>query len=154
MRILFVCLGNICRSTMAQSVMTHLVWQADIDDWTIDSAGTSDEETGNPPHAGTQRKLAEVGVAVVPHRARQMSDADYGAYDLIVYMDKQNEAALLRRFGGDADGKLRALLSFAPASYTKGRTEVADPWWTGNFDATYDDIMAGCTGILETYTNT
>lgn len=134
---------------MAESVFSYLA-----PTWDVDSAGTSNEEEGNPPHPGTQQKLAKEHIPLVPHRARQVSQEDYDAYDLIVYMDEQNRRSLLRIFGGDPKHKLHALLEFAPKSYREERLSVADPWWTGNFDLTYDDILAGCKGILKTYTNT
>lgn len=133
---------------MAESVLTYLVQKNQIEGWKIDSAGTSDEERGNPPHPGTCAKLKKEGIPVVPHRAREITSYDYDIYDMIVYMDEQNKRALLNRFRGDPEHKLHALLEFAPASYTCGRTDVDDPWWTGNFDITYEDIMQGCKAIL------
>lgn len=150
-RVLFVCHGNICRSTMAQSVMRDLVDRAGVaDDWVIDSAATSTEELGAGPHPGTRRKLAEEGVPLVPHRARQIRRDEYGDWDLIVYMDDENRRWLGRILGGDPDGKVVPLLSFAP-EHARGRDEVADPWYTGNFDDTWDDVLAGCEGLLERY---
>lgn len=144
-RILFVCHGNICRSTMAQFVMEDLVRRAGLsDEFEIDSAATSTEEIGNPPHPGTVGKLAAMGVPAREHRARQVARAEYGAWDLIVYMDAENERGLRRIFDGDPDGRCERLLSFAG----RDGEDVADPWYTGDFDATYRDVLAGCEGLL------
>lgn len=114
-------------------------------EFVIDSAVTSTEEIGNPPHHGTVAKLREVGIPVVAHRARQVRRAEYGDWDHIVYMDAEN-ARGLRRIFGDAgpDGKITRLLD-----WTECPGDVADPWYTGNFDATYRDVLAGCTAMLE-----
>lgn len=145
-RILFVCHGNICRSTMAQFVMEDLVRRAGrASEFEIDSAATSTEEIGSRPHPGTVTKLAEVGVPVGEHRARQVRRDEYGAWDLIVYMDAENERGLRRLLGGDPDGKCVRLLSFAG----RDGEDVADPWYTGDFDATYRDVLAGCEGLLK-----
>lgn len=144
-RILFICHGNICRSTMAQSVMSELVRRAGrSDEFTIDSAATSTEELGNPPHHGTVAKLREVGIPVIPHRARQIRRAEYGDWDHIIYMDGQNRRNLMRILGRDPEGKVSRLLD-----WTDRPGDVADPWYTGNFDATYRDVLAGCTALLE-----
>lgn len=145
-RVLFICHGNICRSTMAESVFAELVRRAGREgEFVIDSAATSTEEIGNPPHHGTVAKLREVGIPVVAHRARQVRRAEYGDWDHIVYMDAEN-ARGLRRIFGDAgpDGKITRLLD-----WTECPGDVADPWYTGNFDATYRDVLAGCTAMLE-----
>lgn len=144
-RILFVCHGNICRSTMAQFVMEELVRRAGRShEFTIDSAATSTEEIGSPPHPGTVSKLCQVGVPVGEHRARQITRGEYDDWDLIVYMDAENERGLRRILGGDPAGKCVRLLSLA------GRAgDVADPWYTGDFDATYCDVLAGCEALLE-----
>ena len=108
------------------------------------SAATSTEEIGNPPHRGTVAKLREVGIPVVAHRARQVRRAEYGNWDHIVYMDAENARGLRRIFGSDPDGKISRLLD-----WTDRPGDVADPWYTGNFDATYRDVLAGCTAMLE-----
>ena len=131
-RVLFICHGNICRSTMAESVFTELVRRA------------GRAEIGNPPHHGTVAKLREVGIPVVAHRARQVRRAEYGDWDHIVYMDAENARGLRRIFGDDPDGKITRLLD-----WTDRPGDVADPWYTGNFDATYRDVIAGCTAMLE-----
>ena len=144
-KILMVCHGNICRSTMAESVMTHLVNQHHLQDQIIiNSAATSREEIGNPPHYGTVRKLEQVGIPVIPHRAVQMTRNDYLEYDYLIGMDTANIRNMIKIAGGDSKGKIYKLLSFAG----EGR-DVADPWYTGDFDATYRDVLAGCEGFLD-----
>ena len=144
-KILFVCHGNICRSTMAEYVMKHLVRKAGLEgEFYIDSAATSREEIGNGVHHGTRRKLAQMGVPCGDHRARQMTRADYDKFDLLIGMDNANIRNMTRIAGGDPDGKIRMMLD-----YTNRPGEVADPWYTGNFDETWDDIFEGCTNLLE-----
>ena len=144
-KVLMVCHGNICRSTMAQSVLQHLVNNRGLSDlFYIDSAATSREEIGNSPHYGTVRKLKQVGIPVIPHRAVQMTRQDYLEYDYLIGMDTANIRNMNTIVGGDPKGKIYKLLSFAG----EGR-DVADPWYTGDFDATYRDVMAGCEGFLE-----
>lgn len=144
-KVLFICHGNICRSTMAESVFTHMVQTRHIDYlFEIASAATSREEIGNGPHYGTVNKLREVGLPVVPHRAVQMTRADYEYYDYLIGMDTANIRNMTRIAGGDPDGKIYKLLSFAGS----GR-DVADPWYTGDFEATYADVDAGCKALLE-----
>lgn len=143
-RIMFVCHGNICRSTMAQFVFADLVDRAGrAGEFVIDSAATSREEIGNPPHHGTVRKLRQAGVPVLEHRARQITRDDYNDWDLIIYMDANNERNLMRLLGGDPENKCRKLMSYAGNS-----RDVADPWYTSDFDATYRDVLAGCQGLL------
>lgn len=144
-KILLICHGNICRSTMAESVMTHLVTQRHLTHlFTISSAATSREEIGNPPHYGTVNKLRQVGIPVVPHRAVQMTGADYENYDYLIGMDSANIRNMTRIAGGDPDGKIYKLLSFVGSD-----RDVADPWYTGDFDATYRDVLAGCEALLK-----
>ena len=143
-KVLFICHGNICRSTMAESVMTYLVNERGISDkFYIFSAATSTEEIGNPPHYGTVRKLREVGIPVVPHRAVQLTKADYDKYDYLIGMDSANIRNMTRICGGDPQGKIRRLLSFAGKE-----RDIADPWYTGNFDETYSDVLEGCLALL------
>ena len=143
-KILLVCHGNICRSTMAQSVLQHLVNNRGLSDlFYIDSAATSREEIGNGPHYGTVRKLGQVGIPVIPHKAIQMTRQDYLDYDYLIGMDTANIRNMNAIAGGDPQGKIYKLLSFAG----EGR-DVADAWYTGDFDATYRDVMAGCEGFL------
>lgn len=143
-KILFVCHGNICRSTMAESVFTHLVKQRGLSDhFEIHSAATSREEIGNPPHYGTVNKLKQVDIPVVTHRAIQMTKADYDYYDYLIGMDSANIRNMNRIAGGDSEGKIYKLPSFAGLS-----KDIADPWYTGNFDETYEDVLEGCKAFL------
>ena len=143
--ILFVCHGNICRSPMAEFVMKDLVRRKKLEDrFRIASAATSREELGNPVYPPARRKLAEHCIACAGHRARQMTKADYDDFDLIVCMDRNNIRNALRITGGDPQHKIVLLLDFAG----RAGEEVADPWYTGDFDATWDDIVRGCEGLL------
>ena len=129
---------------MAQFVFQDMVDRAGrADEFVIDSAATSREEIGNPPHRGTVNKLREAGVPVLPHRARQIERDEYGAWDQIVYMDAENARGLRRILGDDPDDKCVRLLDF-----TDSPRDVADPWYTGDFDATYRDVVAGCEDLL------
>ena len=144
-KILFVCHGNICRSPMAESVMTHLVQEAGLSgEFYIQSAATSREEIGNSVHHGTVKKLRQMGVPLVPHRAVQMTRVDYDKYDLIIGMDQWNRKNMLRILGGDPEGKVHLLLDF-----TDRKGDIADPWYTGDFDETYRDVLEGCRALLE-----
>lgn len=143
-KILFVCHGNICRSPMAQSVMTHLVAQSGLQrDFQIDSAATSREEIGNPVHPGTRKKLQQEQIPLIPHQATQMRRQDYENYDLLIPMDRNNFRNMYRIVGDDPQGKIRLLLDF-----TTRPGDIADPWYTGDFDTTYRDILEGCQGLL------
>ena len=144
-RVLFICHGNICRSTLSESVFTHMVKTAGLQNqFIIDSFATSREEIGNPPHYGTVNKLREVGIPLVPHRAKQITLADYDKFDFIIAMDTANIRNLNRMLNNDPEGKIYKLLSFAGSD-----ADIADPWYTGDFDATYDDVTRGCKGLLE-----
>lgn len=143
-KVLFVCHGNICRSTMCESVMTHLVKQRGLEEnFKIASAATSREEIGNPPHYGTVNKLREVGIPLVPHKAVQMTRKDYDDYDYLIGMDDWNIKNMQRIAGGDPEHKMHKLLEFAGST-----RDIADPLYTGNFDVTYDDILEGCEAFL------
>lgn len=145
-KILFICHGNICRSTMAQFVFQHYVEEAGLSDrFEIDSAATSREEIGNGPHRGTVRKMNEVGIPVLPHRARQVTKEDYFYYDLLIIMDQENLWGIRRIIKDDPEEKIHLLLE-----YCGEERNVADPWYTGDFDATYRDVSRGCTALLET----
>ena len=143
-RILFVCHGNICRSPMAEFVMKSLVQEAGLEDnFLIESAATSAEEIGNPVYPPARRKLAEHGIGCQGKTARQMTRADYERYDLLVGMDSRNIRNMLRICGGDPEGKISMLMD-----YTRRPGDVADPWYTGDFDATWRDVQEGCRGLL------
>ena len=145
-KILFVCHGNICRSTMAQFVFQHMVNEAGLSDqFEIESAATSREEIGNGPHRGTIRKMQEVGIPILPHRARQVTKQDYDHYDLLIIMDAENLWGIRRIIRDDPANKIHMLLE-----YTGEDRDVADPWYTGDFDTTYDDVSRGCRALLET----
>ena len=144
-KILFVCLGNICRSPMAEFVMKDLVKKLGREaEFEIASAATSREELGNPVYPPARKKLAENGIGCAGKTARQMQPEDYDAYDVIVGMDSSNLRNMRRIAGGDPEGKLHLLLDF-----TNRPGDVADPWYTGNFDATWRDVNEGCRGLLQ-----
>ena len=144
-KVLFVCHGNICRSTLAESVFTYKVKRLGLaDHFTIDSFATSREEIGNPPHSVSVNKLREVGIPLVPHRAKQITWADYNNFDYIIGMDSANIRNLNRMLKNDPEGKIYKFLTFAGS----GR-DIADPWYTGIFDATYEDVVEGCEGFLK-----
>ena len=143
-RILFVCHGNICRSPMAESVMTHMVNQQGLgESFLIRSAATSTEEIGNPVHYGTVDILRKHGIPLIPHRAVQMQKADYDKYDCIIGMDKLNERNIMRILRTDPEGKVYSLLDFSD-----NPRPIADPWYTGDFVITYNDITEGCEALL------
>ena len=144
-KILFVCHGNICRSPMAEFVMKELVRRAGREnDFLIESAATSREELGNDMHYGTRQKLHEMGIPFTRRAARQITRADYDRYDYLVAMDDENIWYMNRCWSPDPAHKIVRLLSYA------GKTrDIADPWYTGNFDQTYEDILEGCTAFLE-----
>ena len=143
-KVLFICHGNICRSTMAQFVFQDMVNKKGVaDKFYIDSAATSREDIGNSTHWGTVNKLKKVGVPVLSHKAKQITKKDYDEFDYIIAMDSNNIRNINRLLNGDPEGKVSKLLSFAGS----GR-DIADPWYTGNFDVTYDDIVEGCTALL------
>ena len=144
-KVLFICHGNICRSTMAQFVFQHMVNTRGLSDlFHIDSAATSREEIGNGPHYGTVNKMREVGIPVLPHRAVQMTKKDYNEYDFLLGMDEANIRNMRRIAGGDSDQKIHMLLD-----YSKNPRAIADPWYTGNFDVTYSDVVEGCNAFLQ-----
>jgi len=145
MRILFVCHGNICRSPMAEFVMKHLVAEAGLSDqFEIASAATSTEEIGNPVYPPVRRKLAEHGIGCEGKTACQMTRDDYRYYDKVVAMDRNNLRNLRRMFGDDTDHKISLLMD-----HTHRPGDVADPWYTGDFEATWRDVLEGCRGLLD-----
>lgn len=141
--VLFICHGNICRSTMAQSVMAHLLKEQGMDDVLVDSAGTSSEEEGNGVHPGTQRKLRAVAIPCIPHRARQITRSDMKNFDMFVCMEAVNVRNLKRMMPPELHHKISLLLE-----YTGSSDDIDDPWYTGDFNATFNDIMAGCQALL------
>lgn len=144
-RILFVCHGNICRSPMAECVLKEMVRRRGLKgQFVIDSAATSTEEIGNPVHDGTRRKLNEVGIPLCGHHSVQLCRADYDKYDYILGMDTPNIRNILRMVKGDPKEKVHRLLDFSDRP-----RDIADPWYTGNFDVTYDDIVEGCEALLK-----
>lgn len=143
-RILFVCHGNICRSPMAEFLMRDLVKKAGLEgQFHIESAATSTEEIGNPVYPPARRKLAEHGISCAGKTSRQLAKADYAQYDLLIGMDRANIRNMNRICGGDPDGKIKLLLD-----YTARPGDVADPWYTGDFDATWRDVLEGCRELL------
>lgn len=147
-KILFICHGNICRSPMAEFVMKDLVKSAGReDDFYIASAATSNEEIGNNIHYGTRNKLKEKQIPFENRHAVRITEADYGKYDCIIAMDKNNIKNSIKIFGDDADGKIHLLLDFTGES-----RDVADPWYTGDFDKTFDDVLKGCKALLNYFT--
>lgn len=145
-RILFVCHGNICRSPMAEFVMKDIVEKAGLqDEFHIESAATSTEEIGNEVYPPARRKLAEHGISCKGKTARQMRRADYERFDLLIGMDEWNIRNMNRICDGDPNGKIHKLLD-----YTTRKGDVADPWYTGDFDATWRDVTEGCQCLLKT----
>ena len=143
-RILFVCHGNICRSPMAEFVMKDLVEKAGVaQQFLIESAATSTEEIGNSVYPPARRKLAEHGISCQGKTARQMARLDYGRYDLLIGMDSWNIRNMRAISGGDPEGKIRMLMD-----YTNRPGDVADPWYTGDFEATWRDVLEGCEALL------
>ena len=147
-RIMFVCHGNICRSPMAEFVMRDLAMKAGrANEFRIASCATTSEEIGNPVHPGTRRMLAAHGIACEVRRD------EYKSWDLFVAMDDENVRDLNRIFRKDPEGKVHKLMEFAGAAgpvapSTASARDVADPWYTGDFEATWDDVYAGCQGLL------
>lgn len=147
-KILFVCHGNICRSPMAEFVMKHLVREAGlIDNILVESKALHRDEIGSDTHRGTREVLHAHNIPFSKRRATLMTAADYSAFDIIIGMDTENMHDLDRLTGGDPDGKIRRLLS-----YIGEERDVADPWYTGNFEVTYRDVDAGCRALLKALT--
>ncbi|WP_124727101.1 low molecular weight protein-tyrosine-phosphatase [Staphylospora marina] len=145
--VLFVCLGNICRSPMAEAVFRHYVEKEGLSGRIrIDSAGTGDWHIGEPPHHGTRKKLDEVGISHAGLRARQVKPSDFDEFTYIIGMDDSN-VANLKKLAGSRDVTVHRFVDFIPGTRY---TEVPDPWYTGNFDETYELVSKGCRHLLET----
>ena len=143
-KVMFVCHGNICRSTMAEFVFKDMVKKAGLESkFKIASSATSREEIGNGVHYGTRQKLNSVGISCEGKYAVQLTKEDYREYDYIIAMDSYNVRNIERLIGPDTENKVCKLLDFADGG------DIADPWYTGNLDETYDDVMKGCTGLLK-----
>lgn len=143
-RVLFVCLGNICRSPMAEYVFKDLVRKENLSNkFEIASAATSSEEIGNGMHYGTKRKLDELEIKYEKHIARKITKEDYKKYNYIIGMEESNIRAIKRIVGEDKENKIFRLLDFS-----KSPRDIADPWYTGNFDKTYVDILEGLKAFL------
>ena len=143
-KILFICHGNICRSPMAEFVMKDMVNKLGCaGDFHIESAAVSAEELGNPVYPPAKRKLAQHGISCAGHAARQMTRADYARWDYLICMDRSNLRRMERICGGDGEGKMSLLMDF-----TSRPGDVADPWYTGDFEATWQDVNEGCAGLL------
>lgn len=141
---MFVCHGNICRSPMAEFLLKDMVDKRGISDrFIIESAATTNEEIGNPVYPGTRKRLAREGISVDGKFAKRLRRDDYDKFDLIIGMDEENMRDMKRLFGDDSDGKVYKMMEFAGID-----RDVADPWYTGDFEATYDDIYEGCIGLL------
>ncbi len=144
-KILFICTGNICRSPMAEFLLKDIVQKRGLADrFQIDSAATSSEEIGNPVHRGTRSKLNSLGISTDGKYARQITPADYGQYDYLIGMDEWNIRNMRRIFGNDPRQKICRLLDFTDAP-----RDIADPWYTGDFEQTYQDIMEGLEAFLK-----
>ncbi|MGC4018460.1 MAG: low molecular weight protein-tyrosine-phosphatase [Muricomes sp.] len=144
-KILFVCHGNICRSPMAEFVFRDMVQKRGMgDSFSVASAATSREEIGNPVHRGTTQKLRGFGISTAGKCAVQLQKRNYAEYDYIIGMEQQNVRNILRIVGEDKEQKVHRLLDFSDSP-----RDIADPWYTGNFDRTYDDVLEGCEGLLQ-----
>ena len=143
-KVLFICHGNICRSPMGEFVMKDLVKKAGLEThFHIESAATSTEEIGNSVYPPARRKLAEHGISCAGKTARQLRRDDYARWDYLVGMDEANRRNITRMCGGDPEGKISLLLDHTP-----NPREVADPWYTGNFERTWLDVSEGCAALL------
>lgn len=144
-KILFVCHGNICRSPMAEYVFRDMVEKKGLGDcFFVASSATSREEIGNPVHIGTRRILSQKGIDTLDKTAVQLKKEDYKDYDYLIGMDSRNLNNMRRMIGDDQDRKMYRLLDF-----TDHPRDIADPWYTGDFEQTYEDVYEGCEKLLE-----
>lgn len=158
-RVLFLCHGNICRSPLAHLYFQDFVKKQGLaDKFYVDSAATSYEEIGNPVHPGSRRKLAEAGISCAGKYARHMEKCDYAEFDYLIGMDRANIRNMTRIAGGDPDKKIYKMMEFSGSGWKQAAAgirnpeqarDVADPWYTGNFDETWNDVVEGCAGFLE-----
>lgn len=145
LRVLMVCHGNICRSPMAEFVFRDLINQKGLgEQFHIASAATSTEEIGNPVHRGTREKLRQHGISTEGKYAMQLTKKDYDKYDYLIGMEERNLINMKRITGGDPEGKILRLLDFSDHP-----RDIADPWYTGDFDKTYEDVLEGCERFLQ-----
>ena len=143
-KIMFVCHGNICRSPMAEFLLRDMLKKRGLDGKiTVASSATSTEEIGNDIHYGTRRILDKYSIPYTRREAVQLTRSDYGKYDFFVGMDSANIRNMHRIFGSDPEEKIIRLLDL-----TDAKRDVADPWYTGNFEATYRDVTEGCDALI------
>ena len=145
-KVLFVCHGNICRSAAAQYIMQDMVNRAGLQDrFLIDSAATSTEEIGNPVYPPMRHTLEGHSIRCSGHAAKQLTRRDYGSFDYLIGTDQENIYYMHRILGGDPEGKFSLLMDYTD----RPGTEISDPWYTRDFERTYQDVIKGCAGLLE-----